>query len=75
MGYAEQRVLREVQQLKAELRRTRERERQTRQGCLDLARALQELMTSFATAGAAACPGASELVAHAGTLFAPDATQ
>ena len=72
MGYAEARLQREVQQLKRDAQMARNRERQTRQGCMDLVQALREIVASLAGSGAITPARAAELVEHAGVFLAPD---
>jgi len=72
MGYAETRLQREIQQLKRQFVKTKEREQQTRQGCMELARAFKEMAASVENSATPASPRTSELLAQAGVLLAPD---
>lgn len=72
MGYAEMRMQREVQQLKRDAQLAKNRERQTRQGCLDLLDAMKEIVTSLEGSNVTASAKAAELVAQAGACLAPD---
>jgi hypothetical protein len=72
MGYTELRILRELQNLKREAKEARTQERQTRQGCLDLVRALEEFMTNLAAEGRAPTSARiDELLGQARMLLAP----
>jgi len=74
MGYAETRILREIQQLRREVKETRNQEKQTRQGCLDLVHALEEFVTSLEGSKAPASARVTELVSQARVLLAPAPT-
>ena len=72
MAYSEMRLRREVQQLRRELNSAKDRERRTREGCMDLVHALARIVSSPGGSGAEEAPTASDLVERAGLLLAPD---
>jgi hypothetical protein len=73
MGYAETRLLGDVQRLKRELLKSTERERQTRQGCMDLVQAMRSLLSCADDSNAAATATTRALVDEAEDLLSPDA--
>ena len=69
MGYREIRLQRDIQLLKQAGKRNDESERQLRQGCVDLIKALLLILADLDKAGRPASPEALELIAKAETMF------
>ena len=73
MGYAETRLLGDVQRLKRDLAKSQERERQTREGCMDLLQAVRNIVPGAEDSSTAATATTRALVDRAAALLAPDA--
>ncbi len=73
MSFSDARIRSEIQQLKRELGKAKERERQTRQGCLDLVDAMREIVAGRENSTPTDAATAKELVDQAGILLAPNA--
>ena len=72
MGYAETRMKQDILQMKRALADAKDREQQTRRGCVELAEAMRQMILGSQSLAFPGTPRAQELIDLAGVNFAEE---